>query len=284
MTIKRQFKKVVVYVCVTFFLIAVAFVCITLRGKSQAGLIEVGCAAFLSVIFLQILKKLIPHASSMIVTILALLIACMLLFANFGMQRKKHSEYTFKEFLIGDFLVQRMMGIHKERPDALLARKLENIIPGEFAQTKTEKSTIESTYEKPGKDLMGEPVFLPIDDLNHVEMRKETYYALNTPTETVNHKLKFADMEGFKPGRPRLVTAVIEGDFDAMNEQVPGNYTLSPLYFSSKDTVSISLLSAVCSQAEREGESLSAEIQPVELEGYMEEVPWQQVMGELRFP
>jgi hypothetical protein len=284
MTIKRKLKKIIVYVCITFFFIAVAFVCITLRGKSQAGLIEVGCAAFISVLFLHILKKVIPHSSSMIVTILSLLIATMLLFANFSMQKKKHSEYTFKEFLIGDFLVQKIMGVHKEKPDALLARKLENILPGEFTQTKTEKSTIESPFEKPDKDLMGKPAFLPLDELNHVDVLKEKFHPFSIPTETVNHKLEFADIEGFKPGRPRMIMAFIEDDFNAMNKQTLGNYMSSPLYFPSEEIVSVSLLRAIVSQAEIEEEVLFPEIQPATLEEYMDEEPSRQVMETLQIP
>ncbi|GJQ59483.1 MAG: hypothetical protein D8M57_10070 [Candidatus Scalindua sp. AMX11] len=284
MTIKRKFKKVIVYVCITFFVIAVAFVTITFRAKSQAGLIEVGCAALLFVIFLNILKRVIPHSSGMIVTILSLLFAIMLLLANFSMQKKRHSEYTFKEFMIGDFLVKKIMGIHKEKPDALLAKKLENIIPGEFTQTKTEKSTIESPFEKPQKDLMGEPVFLPLDELNQVQVRKEKFHAFSIPKETVSYKLEFADIEGFNPGRPKMFMPFIDNDFSTMNIPAVGNKVWSPLYLPSEVSFSIGPLHAIFSKSEKEAERLVPEIQQPTLDKYLPAEPAKQVMEALQIP
>ena len=284
MTIKKNFKKATVYICIAFFFIAAAFVCITFTGKSQAGLFEVGSASLLFVIFLHILKKVIPYSSSMIVTILSLLIAIMFLFANFSMQKKRHSEYTFKEYLIGDFLVQRIVGIKKERPDALLAKKLENIIPGEFTQTKTEKFTIESPFEKPEKDLMGDPTFLPLEELDHVFMLKEKFHAFSIPQETLSYEVKFAEIEGFTPGRTRMIMASIEDSFAAMNKQASGNKVSSPLHYPSEEIASMSLLRAVFSQQEKEAEVSVSEMQPVTLEEDIDEEPEIQVMETLLLP
>ncbi len=284
MTVKRKFKKVIVYFTITLFFIAVAFVSITFTGKSQAGLIEVGCAALLSVIFLHILKRVIPHSSGTIVTILSLLIAIMLLLANFSMQKKKHPHYTFEEFLIGDLLVQRIMGIHKERPDALLAKKLENIIPGEFTQTKTEKSTIESPFEKPEKDLMGTPAFLPLEEPHHVGVRKVNFLAFAIPKEAVNHILKIADSEGFKPGKPRMITELIEDDMDVVSQQTIGDQASFPLHYPSEEFVSLGPLQAIFSPPENEGEMLVSELHEMTAEGYIAEEASKQVVDTLHTP
>lgn len=284
MTIKKKIKTAIVYICIALFFISAAFVCITFTGKSQAGLIEVGCASLLFVLFLHILKKVIPHSSSMIVTILSLLIAIMFVLANFSMQKKRHSQYTFKEFLIGDFLVQRMVGIKKERPDALLAKKLENIIPGEFTQTKTEKSTIESPFEKPEKDLMGKPTFLPLEELNPVFMLKEKFYAFSIPEETVNYEVRFAGIEGFTPSKTKMIMASIEDNFNTMDKKTVGNQVSSPLSYPAEETVSKGLLRVIFSQPEKETEISAAEMRPVTLEEHIDEEPENQVMETLLLP
>ena len=81
-----------------------------------------------------------------------------------------------------------------------LAKRLKNVIPGSVFQTKTEKDTIESTFEKPEKDLMGEPVTLPIDKLSTVSIsiHKGRIHSFYVPEETINYKLEVADKEGLK--------------------------------------------------------------------------------------
>jgi hypothetical protein len=77
----------------------VVFAGLTYSGKWQAGLIEIGCSAFLFVIFLHVLKIIIPQFSGKILTALSIIIAVILIYANYSLQRNQHQEYTFKELL-----------------------------------------------------------------------------------------------------------------------------------------------------------------------------------------
>ncbi|MFQ5687282.1 MAG: hypothetical protein ACE5GV_11530 [Candidatus Scalindua sp.] len=227
-------KRSIIYTCITFFVMAVALVSLTYSGKWQAGLIEVGCSAFLFVIFLHILKIIIPRSSGSIITALSVIIAVMLIYANYSLQRNRHKEYTFKELLVGDLLVKELIGTHAELPDELLAKSLQDVIPGEFAQTKTEKDTIESPFEKPEKVLMGRPVTLPSDKPVTVSMRKEKLQPLDIPEETVNYKLEVAENEKLSVDRARAVTAGFVVRLDKFNEQVSGTHTPDSLYLPSE--------------------------------------------------
>ncbi len=222
-------KRAILYTCITFFLLAVVFVGLTYSGKWQAGLIEVGCSVFLFVIFLHILKIITPQSSGKIVTALSVIIVVMLIYANYSLQRNEHKEYTFKELLVGDLLVKKLIGTHEELPDELLFKRLEDVIPGEFAQTKTEKDTIESPFEKPERVLMGKPVTLPLDKPVSVSVRKEKLHPLDTPEEATNYKLKVAENEGLRADRVRAVTAGFVVRLDKFNEQVSGLYTSDSL-------------------------------------------------------
>jgi hypothetical protein len=218
-------KRAILYTCITFFLLAVALVSLTYSGKWQAGLIEVGCSAFLFVIFLHILKIIIPQSSGKIITALSVIIVVMLIYANYSLQRNKHKGYTFKELLVGDLLVKKLIGTHEELSDKLLAKRLQDVIPGEFAQTKTEKDTIESPFEKPEKVLMGKPVTLPLDKPISVSMRKERLHPLGIPEGTVNYKLEVAENEGLRVDRAREVMAGFVVRLDKFNEQISGPHT-----------------------------------------------------------
>jgi len=229
-----KFERAIVYTCIAFFVIAVVFVSFTYSGKWQAGLIEVGCSAFLFVIFLHILRIIIPQSSGKIITALSLIIVVMLIYANYSLQRNRHKEYTFKELLVGDLLVKRLIGTHEELPDKLLSKRLEDVIPGEFAQTKTERDTIESSFEKPEKILMGKPATLPLDKPVSVSMRKEKLHPLGMPEETVNYKLEVAENEGLRVDRARTVTAGFVVRLDKFNEQVSGPHTPDSLYLPSE--------------------------------------------------
>ncbi len=222
-------KRAMLYACITFFVIAVVFVGLTYSGKWQAGLIEVGCSVFLFVIFLHILKIITPQSSGKIVTALSVIIVVMLIYANYSLQRDEHKEYTFKELLVGDLLVKKLIGTHEELPDELLFKGLGDVIPGEFAQTKTEKDTIESPFEKPERVLMGKPVTLPLDKPVSVSVRKEKLHPLDTPEEATNYKLKVAENEGLRAERARVVTAGFVVRLDKFNEQVSGLYTSDSL-------------------------------------------------------
>jgi hypothetical protein len=214
--------------------IAVVFVGLTYSGKWQAGLIEVGCSAFLFVIFLHVLKIITPQSSGKIVTALSVLIAVMLIYANYSLQKNKNNKYTFKELLVGDLLVKKLFVKHVEIPEPLLTRKFKDIVPGEFVQTKTEKDTIESPFEKPEKVLMGKLVTLPLDKPVSVSMRKEKLHPLGIPEETMNYKLEVAENEGLRVDRARAVAAGFVVRLDKFNEQVSGPHTPDSLYLPSE--------------------------------------------------
>lgn len=234
MSSHKKLNKAIIYTCITFFVIAVAFVCITYIGKWQAGLIEIGCSAFLFVIFLHILKIVIPQSSGKIITALSVTIAVMLIYVNYSLQKNRHREYTFKELLVGDLLVKKIIGTHAEQPDELLAKRLEDVIPGQFAQTKTEKDTIESPFEKPEKVLMGKPVTLPLDEPGDVSIHKERLHPLGIPEEIVNYKFVVAENEGLRVAGARAVTAGFIVQPDKFNEQVSGLRTPESLYIPSE--------------------------------------------------
>ncbi len=222
-------KRTILYTCITFFVMTVVFAGLTYSGKWQAGLIEIGCSAFLFVIFLHVLKIIIPQFSGKILTALSVIIAVILIYANYGLQKNQHQEYTFKELLVGDLLVKKLIGTHEELPDELLSKKLEDVIPGEFAQTKTEKDTIESPFEKPEKVLMGRPVTLPLDKPVSASVRKEKLHPLGIPEETMNYKFEVGENEGLRVDRARAVTAGFVVLLDKFNEQVSGLHTLDSL-------------------------------------------------------
>jgi hypothetical protein len=229
-----KFERAIVYTCIAFFVIAMIFVSFTYSGKWQAGLIEVGCSVFLFVIFLHILKIIIPQSSGKIITALSVIIVVMLIYANYSLQRNKHKEYTFKELLVGDLLVKKLIGTHEELSDKLLAKRLQDVIPGEFAQTKTEKDTIESPFEKPEKVLLGKPVTLPLDKPISVSVRKEAQHPLGIPEETVNYKFEVAKNEGLRVDRARAVMAGFVVRLDKFNEQISGPHTPDSLCLPSE--------------------------------------------------
>ncbi|MFQ5787432.1 MAG: hypothetical protein ACE5H1_05575 [Thermodesulfobacteriota bacterium] len=262
-----RFESIIVYTCIVFFIITVVFVSFTYGGRWQAGLIEVGCSAFLFAIFLHILKIIIPQSSGKIITALSVMIAVILIYVNYGLQRNKHKEYTFKEFLVGDLLVKKLICTHEELPDELLSKRLEDVIPGEFDQTKTEKDTIESPFEKPEKVLMGKPVTLPLDKPVSVSMRKERLHPLGIPEETVNYKLEVAENEGLRIDRARAVTAGFVVKLDKFNEQVSWPHTPGSLYLPAKaKTVKDFLPHAIYDKTEPPAKILESEMQTAEPE------------------
>ena len=259
-----RFNTTIIYTCIAFFVIAVIFVSFTYNGKWQAGLIEVSSSAFLFVVFLHILKIIIPQSSGKIITTLSILIAVMLIFTNFSLQKNMKEEYTFNELLVGDLLVKKLIGKHEELPDQQLAKRLKSVIPGSVAQTKTEKDTIESPFEKPEKDLMGEPVTLPIDKLSTVSIpiHKERIHSFYVPEETINYKLEFAGKEDLRIERARIVTAGFAIQLNKPNEQVSGPHTLAPLYLPSEGEIDHSLLQrTIYSKPEQPAAILESEMQ-----------------------
>ncbi len=268
------------YTSITFFVIAIIFVSFTYHGKWQAGLIEVSSAVFLFIILLHILKVVIPQSSGKIITVLSILIASILISTNFGLQRNKNKGYTFKEILVGDLLVKKLTGKQEEIPDEQLAERLKNVIPGDFAQTKTEKDTIESPFEKPEKDLMGEPVTLPIDKLSTVSIlaHKERIHSFYVPEETINYKLEVAGKEGLRIGRARIVKADFAIQPDKPNEQVSGSHAPAPLYRPLEGKIDYSLLQrTIYSKPEQSAALLESEMQPALSEGHIEQKTDKQV-------
>ncbi len=282
---QSRFSRIILYLCIAFFVIAVIFVSFTYNGKWQAGLYEVGGSIFLFVIFVHILKIIIPQSSSIIITTLSILIAIILVCANLSLQRNKNKEYTFNELLVGDLLVKKLVGKHEERPDQQLAKRIKNVIPGSVAQTKTEKDTIESTFEKPEKDLMGEPVTLPIDKLSAVSIpihkgRKHSFYV---PEETLNYKLEVADKEGLRISKARIATAGFTVQPFKPDEQVSGIHTPAPLYLPPEGKIDYSLLQrTIYSKPEQPTTTPESETQPVPSEEHIENKTDKQVEEKLQ--
>ncbi|GAX61709.1 hypothetical protein SCALIN_C27_0104 [Candidatus Scalindua japonica] len=236
-----------VYVCIAFFVTTVVLVGITFRGNSQAGLIEVGSAALLFVIFLQILKIVIPESSGKIITILSILIAIMLIFANFSLQRGKHKEYTFKELLVGDLLVKKLIGEDKNIPEKLLAERLKHVMPGEFAKSKTENDTIESSFEMPERVLLGRPITLPINKRSSIAtpVRKGEMHSFYIPEETENYKLEIADSEGLKIDRAGIATSRFVVQLNKSNGEVAMPNIPEPFQHPSEAEIDYSILNRI---------------------------------------
>jgi len=280
-----RFNRIMIYTCIAFFVIAVVFVSFTYNGKWQAGLIEVGSATFLFVIFLHILKIIIPQSSGKIITTLSILIAAMLIYANLSLQRNKNKEYSFNELLVGDLLVKKLVGKHEELPDEQLAKRLKNVIPGSVTQTKTEKDTIESTFEKPEKDLMGEPVTLPTDKLSTVSIpiHKAKKHSFYVPEEAINYKLEGADKEGLRLSRARITTAGFAVQPYKPDEQVSGMHTPAPLYLPPKKEIDYSSLQrAIYSKPEQPSATSESEMQPALSEEHIEDKTGKQVEEKLQ--
>ncbi|MBC8555686.1 MAG: hypothetical protein H8D23_39235 [Candidatus Brocadiales bacterium] len=268
-----RLNRIIIYTCIALFVIAVIFVSFTYNGKWQAGLIEVGSSTFLFVIFLHILRIIIPQSSGKIITTLSILIAVMLIYANLSLQRNKNKGYTFNELLVGDLLVKKLVGKHEELPDKQLAKRLKNVIPGSIFQTKTENDTIESTFEKPEKDLMGEPFTLPVDKLSTVAIPILTgrIHSFYVPEETMNYKLEVADKEGLRRDRARIVTAGFEVQLDMFNEKISGPKTPASMYIPPTEQIDFSLLrSTILDKPEQPTTISDAEIQPALPEEHIE--------------
>ena len=280
-----RFNRIMIYTCIAFFVIAVVFVSFTYNGKWQAGLIEVGSATFLFVIFLHILKIIIPQSSGKIITTLSILIAAMLIYANLSLQRNKNKEYSFNELLVGDLLVKKLVGKHEELPDEQLAKRLKNVIPGSVTQTKTEKDTIESTFEKPEKDLMGGPVTLPIDKLSTVSIpiHKAKKHSFYVPEEAINYKLEVADKEGLRLSRARIATAGFAVQPYKPDEQVSDMHTPAPLYLPPEKEIDYSSLQrSIYSKPEQPSATSESEMQPALSEEHIEDKTGKQVEEKLQ--
>jgi len=284
---RARINRIILYTSIAFFVITVIFVSFTYYGRWQAGLIEVSSSAFLFVIFLHILNAVMPQSSGKIITTLSVLIAVMLIFTNFSLQRNMKKGYTFKELLVGDLLVKKLTGKHEELPDQQLTKRLKDVIPGGFAQTKTEKDTIESPFEKPEKDLMGKPVTLPIDKLSTVSIpiHKGRIHSFYVPEETINYKLEVAGKEGLRIERARIVKAGFVIQPDKPKEQVSGPHTPAPLYLPSEGKIDYSLLQrTIYSKPEQPAAILESEMQPALSEEHVVDKTGKQIEEKLQIP
>lgn len=262
---KGKFNRIIIYATIAFFVIAVIFVGFTYYGKWQAGLIEVGSSVFLFVILLHVLKTVIPQYSGKTFTTLSVLIALMFLFVNFSLQRGQNKRQTFNELLVGELLVKRIIGKHEELPDEQLAERLKNVIPGEFAQTKTEKDTIESSFEKPEKDLMGEPVTLPIDKPGAVAIpiHEGKVHFFYVPEETINYKLEVAGRDDLVTSRARTVTAGFDVHLNILNEKILGPDKPMSMHIPLTEQIDLRLLRSTISDKPEQPETVfNADIQP----------------------
>jgi hypothetical protein len=209
----------------------------------------------------------------------------MLIYANLSLQKNKKKEYSFNELLVGDLLVKKLVGKHEELPDEQLAKRLKNVIPGSVTQTKTEKDTIESTFEKPEKDLMGEPVTLPTDKLSTVSIpiHKAKKHSFYVPEEAINYKLEVADKEGLRLSRARITTAGFAVQPYKPDEQVSGMHTPAPLYLPPEGKIDNSILQrTIYSKPEQPAATLETEMQPDLSEEHIENKTDKQVEEKLQ--
>jgi hypothetical protein len=208
----------------------------------------------------------------------------MLIYGNYSLQRKKNEEYTFKEILVGDLLVKKLIGKPGEMPDKLLTKKLKGIIPGEFTHTRTEKHTIESPFEKPEKDLIGKPVALSLDEHESISLRKEKAYAFGIPIEVTNYKLEVAGLEGLKLDRARIATKFVEEGLDKFNETA-GQHLQAPLYLPLELSISPDhLFRAIYSTTEISADKLELEMQQALQEEPVRNELGKQAEGKLQIP
>ena len=280
-----KLTKAIIYTCITFFVMAVVFVILTYIGKWQAGLIEVSSAAFLFVIFLHILKMIMPQSSGKIITALSVIIAIILIYVNFSLQKNEHKEYTFKELLIGNLLVDKLVGKDDKFKNKLPTKKFKNIFPGEFAQMKTEKDTIESPFEKPEKDLMGKPITLPLDKPNDISLRQEKSQHFSMPKETYNYKLLTANTEMPKRDRAKIVTVDFVDQPYKLDEQIQSIHLSTTLFLPPEGKTDFSTLQhTIYDKPEQPSAISESEIQPAPSEKVVAEEAGKQVEKKLQTP
>lgn len=282
---KEKFTRGIIYTCITFFVMTVVFVLFTYNSKWQAGLIEVSSAAFLFVIFLHILKIIMPQSSGKIITALSVIVAVILIYVNFSLQRSGHEDYTFKEILVGDLLVGKLVGKEKKLQDKLLTEKFKNINPGELAQIKTEKDTIESPFEKPEKDLMGNPIILPMDKPVDVSLKDVKPHIFSIPKETTVYKIVVADNEGLRIDSARMVTVDFVVQLDKLEELISGPHSASPLYLPSELKIDYNLFKpAINDNPENPNAVSEPEMQPAPSEEHIENETGRQSEEKLHTP
>lgn len=280
---KGWWKGVLVYLCITFFVVTLAFIGISFGGRSQPGLIEVGCSACLFIAFLHIIKRFMPQSMSIIVTILSILIVAILIFTNYSLQVARNRKYTFKELFIGDLLAKRLISDHKEGADKQLTKIYKDILPGEFTRTMTEKYTIESTFERPEKDLRVEPGPVSLSEPIKIITHKVKDPSFDMPGETAIYKLGHSNIEKLSLERVNVVAEIIEDELEGEPVKITRGYIQTTSYLPV-DT-SPSLLSLLPGDEERiSAESPDLEAQPAMVDGFIETPHGNQIEEELQIP
>lgn len=216
MSKKDWFKSTLVYLCITFFIITVVFVYMSFRGKPQAGIIEVSCSATLFVIFLYVIKNVLPKAESIISTVLSILIAIIFIAANYYLQLKENKNYTIKQILIGDLLAKKLLSDKYDETYKIPSKHIiKKIGKNEFTKiTTTEKYTLESPYEKPNKIKISENYAkLPIDEPYKSSVKRLKPYNIETPHYEVVYKLTLDKKESLLADITDAITEDIEDYF-----------------------------------------------------------------------
>ena len=216
---KDWFKSILVYSCITFFIITVVFVYMSFRGKPQAGLIEVSCSATLFVIFLYVIKNILPKAESIITTILSILLAVFFVIANYYLQLNENENYSIKQILIGDLLAKKLLSDKYDETYKIPSKDIiKKIRKNEFTKiTTTEKYTLESQYEKPKKIKLSENYAkLPIDEPYKSDIKRAKIYNIEHPDNKVKYKLNFEKNESLLTDINPIIDKNIE-DFPYKN-------------------------------------------------------------------
>ena len=252
MSNKEKIKSILIYLCITFFIITVVFIYLTFKGKPQAGLIEVGCSSVLFVFFLYILQKVYPKATGTVSIILSVLLAVAFILSNYYLQVKEDEEYTLKEIVVGDLLTKKLFfnndTIEYKSGEKKQVNRVRRI---NFHQKMTEKSTIESTFEKPKKtDLLNNPVILSHEISYKDNINEHKSNDMDFPLFAPIYKLQ---LKGPEKPQQEVVTVVSERyeglmDFDikfpqAISETVSVPYenyfkNIVP-NFDEKDSISV---------------------------------------------
>lgn len=193
---KDWLKSVLVYLCITFFILTLVFIYMSLRGKPQAGLIEVIASSFLFVIFLYVSVTVLPSSSRLISTILSIVIALLLIYANYYLQIKENKDYSMREIMTGDLLARKFSGnksSNNKIPRGNLANTME---PIDNMRTTTEKYTLESSFEKPRKmDLGDKSIRLTMDTALKKPAKAPIGNVLTSPLDLLVYKMHFLKPE-----------------------------------------------------------------------------------------
>ncbi len=206
---KDKIKSILIYLSITFFIITVVFIYMTFKGKPQAGLIEVGGSSVLFVLFLYALQKIYPQSAGITSIVLSVLLAVIFLLSNYYLQIKEDEKYTLREIVIGNLLTKKLFFnkdvIGNKSDEKKQVNKTRRI---DFHQKMTEKSTIESTFEKPEKTVMvNNPVILPHEAYYKDNVNKHKSNDIDFPLFAAIYKLQ---LKGLEKPQQEVVTVVSE--------------------------------------------------------------------------